>query len=762
FTSNQITPKRKSYFFAGLNMHKTKLIKEPMKESRRTVFPDDKWATGASSSSSSGLSAEEYIDSAVPEDYDVGDLSVFDSLLKALASDKKKLKALDRKRQREQEGRKVEAGGQRTLKSAKLYEEEDVSKEGSSESSLADNAGDDLQRDQVADALDLSEDDDTENEDEASDGDESEKQDGLQDIANGKESSSFYRHLGRILTKEEANELMKQKWTFKWELPAGDMQMSKWVGTGEPISKEHGSNIACELKDKLYNHWQNIYKTSRSNDFNSSRESFFFSLCKQHLSRHYALQQEAILSQRKQRGFKYYGRIYYACCMTRSFLNHVYRTRNLVLKNDAKISKHGELKEEEILCDDCYLDQGFTRPKVVILLPLASIALRVVKRLIQLTPLSSKANVGHLNCFTEEFGAEDVEDADDENENSKSKKHPKPADFTALFNGNNNDHFVLGIKFTKRTIKLYSDFYSSDIIVASPLGLITKIGETEFDKEKDVDYLSSIEVVIVDHVDVISMQNWVHVNTVFEHLNRTPLKQHGTDMMRIRPWYLDEHARFYRQTILLGSYLNPDMNALFNRLCINYEGKVKLATEFKGVLPKILLQIRQVYKRFEVSSIIDADDARLDYFCKKVFPKIRDSIEGGVLLFISSYFEFVRIRNFLKSQNASFCLLGEYTKQSDISRARIWFFEGKRKIMLYTERAHFYHRYKIRGIKNLIIYSLPERKEFYHEIINALDGTNIMCSVLFSRFDQLKLERIVGTSSAKRMLSSDKDMFVFC
>lgn len=75
-----------------------------------------------------------------------------------------------------------------------------------------------------------------------------------------------------------------------------------------------------------------------------------------------------------------------------------------------------------------------------------------------------------------------------------------------------------------------------------------------------------MQVVIVDHVDVISMQvkhmihvskfcflvllildvtiefllkilqNWVHVNTVFEHLNRTPLKQHGTDMMRIRPW----------------------------------------------------------------------------------------------------------------------------------------------------------------------------------------------------------------------------------
>lgn len=43
-------------------------------------------------------------------------------------------------------------------------------------------------------------------------------------------------------------------------------------------------------------------------------------------------------------------------------------------------------------------------------------------------------------------------------------------------------------------------------------------------------------------------------------------------------------------------------------------------------------------------------------------------------------------------------LLFRYTKQNDISRARIWFFEGKRKIMLYTERMHFYHRYKVLGL----------------------------------------------------------------
>lgn len=34
------------------------------------------------------------------------------------------------------------------------------------------------------------------------------------------------------------------------------------------------------------------------------------------------------------------------------------------------------------------------------------------------------------------------------------------------------------------------------------------------------------------------MQNWSHVNSVVEQLNRIPSKQHGTDIMRIRQWYV--------------------------------------------------------------------------------------------------------------------------------------------------------------------------------------------------------------------------------
>lgn len=62
----------------------------------------------------------------------------------------------------------------------------------------------------------------------------------------------------------------------------------------------------------------------------------------------------------------------------------------------------------------------------------------------------------------------------------------------------------------KRSIRLYSPFYSSDIIIASPLGLRTLLG-VEGEKKRDFDFMSSIEVLVLDSADVLLMQNWEHV-----------------------------------------------------------------------------------------------------------------------------------------------------------------------------------------------------------------------------------------------------------
>ncbi|OVA17570.1 Digestive organ expansion factor [Macleaya cordata] len=758
----------------GLKRHKSPEMTVASKQSRKNGRTDRKVARSPSPSSSGNSSEEEPTSSVASEEIVVHkEPSMYDNLLRTLGSSSDSFANFYKRRQREEEGKsdtEEDEDGHST--SSSLSEGENESDEEGSESS--DNVSDrsnsmeaDLQKPTQSDLMEQSEEDETENDDETSDTDQEDDLEvkGQIDVDASKITSSFNDHLGHKLSKAEVDDLSKKKWKFKWEVPAVDISMSKWIGTGECFLKDVDSSSGYDLKHKLYKHWLDVYKKAGGNDFHSSRQRRFFTLCNSYRDILHCNKKPFYLKGPEEDSGVMDAYIMHA-------LNHVFRTRDVVTKNEAKLAKHPEnIKEEN---DEGFLDHGFTRPKVLILLPLASIALRVVKRLIQLTPSSHKVNVEYTDRFLDEFGVGEVDKNElsngvDDGETSKSQKSSKPSDFQALFGGNNNDHFMIGIKFTRRSIKLYSDFYSSDIIVASPLGLITKFGEAEVEKEKDVDYLSSIESYMQRFMYscVVTVQNWSHVNTVVENLNHIPSKLHGTDVMRIRKWYLDGYAKFYRQTILLGSFPNPDINALFNQLCVNYQGKVKLLTEYKGVLPKVLLQVRQVYERFDSTSIVDASDARLDYFVKKVsFNKLSWYIglqNGGTMLFISSYFEFVRIRNFLKSQNASFCMLGEYTKQSDISRARVWFFEGKRKIMLYTERAHFYHRYKIRGIKNLIIYSLPERKEFYPEIVNMLEGSeNMTCTVLFSRLDQLRLERIVGSTASKRLMSSEKSIFVFC
>lgn len=61
-----------------------------------------------------------------------------------------------------------------------------------------------------------------------------------------------------------------------------------------------------------------------------------------------------------------------------------------------------------------------------------------------------QGNVAHMDRFSEEFGTGGVERDDQATDGSpESQKGAKPVDFQTLFGGNNNDHFMMGMKFTK-------------------------------------------------------------------------------------------------------------------------------------------------------------------------------------------------------------------------------------------------------------------------------------------------------------------------
>ncbi|KAH7389727.1 U3 small nucleolar RNA-associated protein 25 [Phaeosphaeria sp. MPI-PUGE-AT-0046c] len=436
-------------------------------------------------------------------------------------------------------------------------------------------------------------------------------------------------------------------------------------------------------------------------------------------------------------------------------LNHILKGRDRVLKNNAKLAAANDDADVE------YRDQGFTRPKILFLLETKQACVRVLDSITKLFDFEQQEN---KKRFLDSFSIEEQKFSDD-----------KPADFRELFEGNDENEFRVGVKLTRKTLKLYSTFYNSDIIFASTLGLRRAI-ESGDKKKRDYDFLSSIEMVIMEQADAALMQNWEHAEFVFEHLNLQPKDAHGCDFSRVRSWYLDDNAQYMRQTILLSAYLTPKINTLYNKHMRNVGGRLKYTADYTaGLIESLSYGIKQTFLRFESPSHLTDPDARFKYFSSTVLPSIMrmpKPLEGGpgVLLFIPSYLDFVRIRNSLVDTELSFASISEYTDPTDVRKARSHFMNGKHSLMLYTGRAHHFHRYNLRGVKRVVFYGVPENPIFYEEVVGfigkSVERAEISRAeggvrVCFSKWERMELERIVGSKRVGRMVGDKGDVFDF-
>jgi hypothetical protein len=107
-------------------------------------------------------------------------------------------------------------------------------------------------------------------------------------------------------------------------------------------------------------------------------------------------------------------------------------------------------------------------------------------------------------------------------------------------------------------------------------------------------------------------------------------------------------------------------------------------------------QVKQLFCRVPAASFTDSHEQRFAAFATRTWPRLKEADASGVLVFASSYLEFVRLRAFFKQQHASLAVNSEYTDSSSVMRARMRFRKGERALLLYTERAHFYFRPKLR------------------------------------------------------------------
>ena len=433
-------------------------------------------------------------------------------------------------------------------------------------------------------------------------------------------------------------------------------------------------------------------------------------------------------------------------------LNHVLKTRAKILNNNAKHDAR-EVGEEKLR------DQGFTRPKVLILVPFKESCRVIVELMIELLfPGREKGSVANRKRFTEDYAK------------IETVRRDKPEDFYETFQGDINDSFKLGMAVTKKTLKLYTDFYSSDIIISSPLGLRLVTGTEAESANTDTDFLSSIELLIIDQADVLMMQNWDHVSSIINQLHQQPQQSHGVDFGRIRLWSLDGHSKFYRQSVIISSVPSPEINNIWNRNCLNYMGKVRVSNESPGVMGSVHCDLGVVLHQVTCENIQQSLEARFKYFTEKLMPKYKKDSMYHTCVFVSSYFDFVKVRNWFKSADLDCSEVSEYSKDKKIAEARDMFYHNEKHFLLYTERAHFYRRFRLKGIRHLIFYQPPTFGWMFSELCNLLQKSyqnprggresNMSLSVLYTKYDAQRLSLCVGTDTAASLLASDKSVHV--
>lgn len=445
-------------------------------------------------------------------------------------------------------------------------------------------------------------------------------------------------------------------------------------------------------------------------------------------------------------------------------LNLVFKTRDLVLKHNNKLLE-ASMKKKELIAlrkkyrknkeklsqlenpekyDLEFRDKGYTRPKVLILLPMRNTCFKLIELMFKLIPKSYANNISNKSKFIEEFYSD-----------SEGSNVPKPEEWLHIFAGNTDDTFRLGVSFAQKYMILYSDFYASDIIIASPLGLRLCI---EDQQEGNYDFLSSIELVIVDQADIMVMQNWDHVEFIFERLSKIPTKPRDTDFSRIKQYYLDGNAKYYRQNIILGAFVTSEINHVFNRKCHNIEGKMKIREHAIGTINLIEKKIRKVFHRIDCNSIQELDDTRLEYFINNIYFVLKNTLSEGTLIYIPSYFDYVRVKKYFekmeKEDDIDFVSCCEYTKHKYIVRYRKYFTSGRAKYFIMSERLHFYNRFYLKGVKNIVFYSPPLYPHYYQEICNWMepDGT---CMMLYTKYDGLQMEAILGSKQCEILMTME-------
>jgi U3 small nucleolar RNA-associated protein 25 len=302
------------------------------------------------------------------------------------------------------------------------------------------------------------------------------------------------------------------------------------------------------------------------------------------------------------------------------------------------------------------------------------------------------------------------------------------------------DAVKFGITFGERDLNLFSSFKRSDLILATPLSLRQGI---EKKGSPDTGILCSVEICVVLECAELLMQNWEHVETVFENMNCLPDRDSvSNDLNRIRDSYLDGNSRKYRQLIISSPFFTPVIMNLFNSN-LNFRGKVRTVLHFS---PSSLKTI-QKFKKFNPGTSSEISMKRFEFFVG-IWGRLKEEMREKSVLFISDYFEFVRVKAWLEENDPGVLCLSEYTCKPERQRCLALWKNRSNQVLCITERLVFFRPFSFDDVGNVVFYEIPVFAKRYFEIVEKAQES----LALYSRFDAFALQRVVGDAQAQKMV----------
>jgi len=200
-----------------------------------------------------------------------------------------------------------------------------------------------------------------------------------------------------------------------------------------------------------------------------------------------------------------------------------------------------------------------------------------------------------------------------------------------------SDCFRLGLNFDffKNKLRLYQSFESSDIIIASPLGLkLTSSNDVSVNNKKVYDFLSSIEILLIDFAEVFMHQNVDHLEEILTFMNKIPKNNKNiVDISRIRDNVKDDQLQYLRQNIIISHYKSLELEMLIRKYCNNIPGgSYWICEKYENIATSGLKEkedevvasdsakklVKYEFKMMKAVDDMDIYDYKFNYFTKNV------------------------------------------------------------------------------------------------------------------------------------------------